>query len=120
MMTLYETYLSILQEAVNVSDIINAIETKKVIRFYYEGDNTEHKGWRIGEIYVLGDSKAGNKVIRVYQLKGETDTVIPQWKLFLVDKIREIEEVRTFNRPRPNFNRSGDNSMVRVHNIVKF
>ena len=119
-MTLYETYKQILKEAVAISDIISAIENKGVIRFYYAGDETENKGERLGEIYALGESKAGNKVIRVYQLRGATDTVIPNWKLFRVDKMDNIEFVRNYYRPRPQFNSRGDNSMSRVDKIVEF
>jgi hypothetical protein len=120
MNTLYETYKKVLNEAVALSEIIDAIDNTQVIRFYYEGDNTENKGWRSGEIYALGDSIAGNKVIRVYQLQGVTDSKTPQWKLFRVDSIRDIETVGSFNQARPLFNSQGDNSMATVYKIVNF
>ena len=119
-MNLIETYKKILQEEVALSEIIDAIENTQVIRFYYEGDKTQNKGERVGEIYALGSSSAGNKVIRVFQLKGATDTVIPSWKLFRVDAIRNIEKVRQFYKPRPQFNAHGDNSMSAVYNIAEF
>lgn len=120
MITLKETYKLIITEAIALSEVIEAIESRQVCRFYYEGDNTEKKGWRLGEFYTLGDSTAGNKVVRVYQLTGVTDTVIPNWKLFRVDAIRDIEFIRSFSRPRPKFNPNGDKTMTRVYNIAKF
>lgn len=119
-MGLFSTYRKLLFESIGYDVLIDSIENHNVIKFYYEGDKTQKKGWRWGEIYALGESTAGNKVIRVFQIKGETDTVIPAWKLFRVDKITDIEQVRTFDRPRPQFNRGGDRSMARVDNIASF
>lgn len=120
MTKLLETYRQLLREFASISDVISAIDNHNVVKFFYEGDHTEARGERIGEIYALGESTAGNKVVRVFQLKGATDTVVPNWKLFRVDKMRDIEVLRTFSKPRPLFNVGGDNTMTRVFNIAKF
>ena len=120
-MSLFETYQKIITEAkVSNSKIINAIKNRLSVRFYYEGDQNNQKGYREGDIYAYGESTAGNPVIRVYQLRGTTASRVPEWKLFRVDKIRDIEYIGEFERPQSKFNANGDNSMARVYNIVQF
>lgn len=120
MLTLFETYKKVLAEAVAQSRFITAIENHFLVKFYYEGDEDERRGWREGEIYALGESTAGNKVIRVYQTKGVTKTRIPEWKLFRLDKIKTLYFVGEFDTPRDKFNSNGDNSMVKVFNLANF
>lgn len=120
MKTLLETYQQLLLEAIPNYKVINAIKNKLSVRFYYEGDKNEQKGNREGDIYAYGESTAGNPVIRVYQTRGVTSTRIPEWKLFRVDKIRNIDYIGEFEEPQSKFNANGDNSMQKVYNIVKF
>ena len=120
MISLYETYKEILLEATSNSRIITAIQRHAIIRFYYKGDKTEMRGLRTGEIYAFGESKSGNRVIRVYQTGGTTSTKIPDWKLFRVDKISKFEHVGNYDKPQAKFNHNGDNSMQVVFNIVDF
>lgn len=118
-MTLLETYKQILAESVSIADLIEAIEYAQVIRFYYKGDKTIRAGFRSAEVYALGESKAGNKVLRAFQIRGVTDTVIPEWKLFRVDKMSKLEFVRSFKRARSGFNPKDDRTMIRVDKIVE-
>jgi hypothetical protein len=120
MTTLYETYQQVLNEAVANYKIINAIKNKLTVRFYYDGDKNNQKGYREGDIYAFGESTKGNPVIRVYQLRGTTASRVPEWKMFRVDKIRDMEYIGEFERPQAKFNAGGDNSMQQVYNIVEF
>lgn len=116
-----DTYNKLLTErATSNSRVILAIKRNAIVKFYYKGDEKEKEGWRTGEIYAFGESTRGNRVIRVYQTSGTTSTRIPDWKLFLVDKIRSFQHVGIFETPRPKFNSNGDNSMQKVYNIAEF
>ena len=117
-MTLLETYLTLISEDFSISDIEFAIEQNQLLSFYYKGDKTVNAGYRYAEIYALGVSKAGNKVIRAYQTRGVTDTFKPDWKLFRFDKMRDVEFVGNFYVARKGFNKNGDNSMARVDKIA--
>ena len=114
MLTLSEDYKQLLKEELALSRIITAIEHHLLVKIFYEGDENEKRGWREGEIYALGESTAGNKVIRIYQTKGVTKTRMPEWKLFRVDRIKSMYYIGEFNSPRDKFNPHGDKSMTRV------
>ena len=119
-MGLYKTYIKLLVEQVTNSEIIEAIDNKEVVEFYYEGDETESRGARTVEIYAFGNSTKGNPVIRAYQTGGATDSSVPNWKLFDVRNIRNFKTVGNFEQPRQGFNLNGDAGMLNVYHIAKF
>ena len=107
--------------SISVSNINAAINNKNEVIIYYDGDENTSKGKRNVEVYANGISLAGNPVIRAYQLRGDSDTIVPEWKLFRVDKISQWSVLnRRFSTPKPKFNPSGDKSMKSVLNIAKF
>ena len=123
MKSLFETYNLVLNEAIANSQIINPIEKKLLVKFKYDNEND----WREGEIYVFGKNHLGNELIRVFQLKGPSKSGNNQWKTFRKDKIKDLKVLKTllfwdkkFDKPRDNFNKSGDKSMTQIYNIAKF
>ena len=65
--------------------ICSAIGSKQVIQFYYDG------GSRLVEPFCYGMSKAGNELLRGYQISGYSksgDTV--GWKLFRASEISSL------------------------------
>ena len=65
--------------------ICSAIQSKKMIQFNYE-DST-----RVAEPYCYGESKAGNEVLRAFQIKGHSKSGNPVgWKLFRSSKMENI------------------------------
>ena len=54
------------------------------------------KGKRWVEIYCYGVSKAGNDVVRVYQVGGDTKTIQPGWKLFRVDRMDALKKIKRY------------------------
>lgn len=107
--------------SISVTNINDAINNKNEIIIYYDGDENTSKGKRNVEVYAYGISMAGNPVIRAYQLSGDSDTIVPEWKLFRVDRISQWSVLnRRFRTPRPKFNPNGDKSMKSVLNIAKF
>ena len=127
-MKLYSLLENIILEVASRSEIEEAIVKHQICRVYYEGDETERKGWRLIEPYVYGESLIGNPIIRVYQLEGVTDTEQPKWKTFLADKITNwIKTPNTFFEPIsdrvagiPQYNPNGDGSMTRIYSQAKF
>jgi predicted DNA-binding transcriptional regulator YafY len=128
MLSIYNIYKNIILESVNANQIIDAIDGKYRVNIYYDGDENTAKGKRYIEIYAYGLSKAGNEVIRAFQLFGDTMTEKPQWKMFRLDKISQWNPTSSkYYNPvsdRDNtihkFNPDGDRSMSRVLKIAKF
>ena len=128
-MKLYNIFSEIILEAIGKPEILSSLGSKQVVTIYYAGDETINAGYRDIEVYALGISKRGNPVIRAWQKRGVTDTEIPAWKLFRVDKIKSWRPKKGefFRKPIsdrkrnvPKFNPKGDKSMMRVDKIVKF
>ena len=107
--------------SISVTNINNAINNKNDVIIYYDGDENTSKGKRNVEVYAYCISMAGNPVIRAYQLSGDSDTIVPEWKLFRIDRISQWSVLKIrFTTPRPKFNPNGDKSMKSVLNITKF
>jgi hypothetical protein len=69
--------------------IVEAIQNKRIITFWYADEQGNlHK--RIAEPYAYGITKQGNEALRCYQVGGTSDSVIPGWKLFLVERISSL------------------------------
>lgn len=110
-----------IKKNVNVDNINKAIDNKIRIKIFYRGDKNIAAGQRTIEVYAYGLSSAGNPVMRAFQLAGDTQTEMPDWKLFRVDRIsRWVETNQRFDQPRPKFNPNGDRSMSTVYKIAKF
>lgn len=110
-----------IKKNVNVDNINKAIDDKIRIKIFYRGDKNIAAGQRTVEVYAYGLSSAGNPVMRAFQLAGDTQTEMPDWKLFRVDRIsRWVETNQRFDQPRPKFNPNGDRSMSTVYKIAKF
>jgi hypothetical protein len=67
------------------NDIIKAISKMKLIEFDYDGE------YRLVEPHAYGVSKKGNELLRGYQTEGGTKNgVVPDWRLFSVNKIENL------------------------------
>jgi predicted DNA-binding transcriptional regulator YafY len=120
-MKLYNTYKNLILEVASIDSIVDAIKKRQRVIVYYDGDEPGGKGLRIVEPVCYGYSKAGNPVLRAWDLEGSSHRAylgkkpLPSWRLFRVDKIIKFKPTtETFNEPRPNYNPQGDKSMTRV------
>ncbi len=68
-MKLLTTFKSLLHESANINDVQDSIRKKIVVTIYYDGDELGGKGYRTIEPVCLGTSKAGNKVLRAWDLE---------------------------------------------------
>lgn len=120
-MKLYNTYKKLILEVASIDNVVDAIKKKQRVIVYYDGDEPGGKGLRIVEPVCFGYSKAGNPVVRAWDLEGSSHRAylgkkpLPSWRLFRLDKIITFKPTtETFNEPRPNYNPAGDKSMSRV------
>lgn len=66
--------------------IIDAISNRRVIQFSYtDADSNIHL--RVVEPYAYGLTKQGNEAVRCYQIGGSSESSIPCWKLFLINRM---------------------------------
>jgi hypothetical protein len=121
-MKLYNIVNNLILESVSRPQITDVMDGRRIVGLRYDDEEDPGgKGQRWVEVYCYGVSKAGNDVIRVYQVGGDTKTIQPGWKLFRVDRMLDFQKLGgTFNEPRPLFNPNGDRSMIRIYKITQF
>lgn len=127
-LSLYNTYKSLILEAVDGRSVTQAIEDKRRINIYYDAPDNEASGRRTIDPYVYGLTKAGNPAIRAYQVFGDTGSEGQEWKLFRLDRITRWEPTKyIFKKPVsdidpeiPGFNEMGDQKMMTIYKIAKF
>ena len=120
-MKLINTLSSLLVESASYQSIYDAVRNRQVLAIYYDGDEPGGKGERLIEPVCLGESLAGNKVLRAWDYEGAShrayigEKPLPSWRMFRVDKMEFIRPSQeTFDTPRPNYNPNGDKSMETV------
>jgi predicted DNA-binding transcriptional regulator YafY len=126
-MRLTETLKSVIVEIASIENVIDCIKNRKKCIIYYDGDEPGGKGLREIEPVAFGISKAGNKVLRAWEVEGSSHRgylgkrPMPGWRLFRLDKILSLKPTADFfDEIRPNFNRNGDKSMNSVIIVSKF
>jgi len=120
-MKLITTFKSLLTEVASLGDIQDSIKKRIVVTVYYDGDIPGGKGYRRIEPVCVGYSKAGNLVVRAWDIDGASHTAsigekpLPGWRLFRADKIFTYQPTTdNFTEVRPGYNPNGDKSMDRV------
>lgn len=124
----------LIAENVSDSDVIAAINGKYNVNITYDDYPDQQPAVppskRYIQPYALGDSKAGNKVLRAFQIFGGSKTTPKQgaWKFFRLDRIRSwtptsVKFARPVSDKGPNipaYNQHGDRTMSRLTNKVQF
>lgn len=121
-MELYNLAESLILEIASRSDIMNGMAKRRIMELNYDDEEDPGgKGRRWIQMYCYGVSKAGNDVVRVYQVGGDTKTIQPGWKLFRVDRMKNLRKLSgTFDEAKPLFNPTGDKDMIKIYNITQF
>jgi hypothetical protein len=121
-MKLYNLAEGLILEVANRNSIMKIMDGKRLASVYYDdGEDPGGKNKRWIEIYCYGVSKAGNDIVRVYQIGGDTKTIQPGWKTFRIDRMNNLEMLGgKFYEPRSLFNPNGDKDMIQIYNILKF
>ena len=121
-MKLYNLVESLILEVAAKSDVMDAMRKRRIVELNYDDEEDPGgKGKRWVQLYCYGVSKAGNEVVRVYQVGGDTKTIQPGWKLFRTDRMENMRVLGgTFDEAKPLFNPIGDKDMIKIHYITKF
>ena len=121
-MKLLESLKSLLVEATSIDDVKKAIDNKIVCIVNYEGDEPGGRGIREIEPVALGRSKAGNLVLRAYDIEGASHRAslglkpLPSWRMFRIDKTFTFNRTgEKFNELPVDYNPNGDKSMTQVY-----
>jgi len=121
-MKLYNLVEGIILEVASKNSIMKIMDGKRLASIYYDdGEDPGGKNMRWVEVYCYGVSKAGNDMIRAYQIGGDTKTIQPGWKTFRVDRMNNLNMLGgKFYEPRKLFNPDGDKDMIQIYKILKF
>lgn len=115
-----------LNEEASPSDVIDAINKKVMVKIHYDDQMSHKTGTRFIEPFAYGLSKAGNEVLRAFQVESGPNGTLrgtPKWKLFRLDRITSWAPTKTTFELTPDeegwanafyFNRNGDKSMSQV------
>lgn len=126
-MKLYNVAKSLILEIASIESVVDAIKNKNRIIIFYDGDEPGGRGLREIEPVCFGYSKAGNPVLRAWDIEGASHRgllgtrPIPGWRLFRLDKILSFRQTgESFDTPRPQYNPNGDKTMKTVIINAKF
>lgn len=126
-MKLYNVAKSLILEVASIESVVDAIKNKNRIIIFYDGDEPGGRGLREIEPVCFGYSKAGNPVVRAWDIEGASHRgllgtrPIPGWRLFRLDKILSFRPTGdNFENPRPQYNPNGDKTMKTVIINAKF
>ena len=125
-MKLYNVLKNIIVE-VSFDQVTNSIKNRNVVTIYYDGEEDGGKGLRTIEPYCVGTSKAGNQVLRAWDMEGASHTAktgeqpLPGWRLFRLDRIGNYSTNprQTFDSARPLYN-PDDKGMKGIKVCAKF
>lgn len=110
----------VLNEAVSPNDVIPVINNRNYVDLNYVDEDGSAVGNRLAQVYAYGRSMAGNPVVRVYQVSGDSLRK-REWKTLRLDRIVSWKpRKQTFSKPAPGYNEEGDGSMEVVNAMVTF
>ncbi|MDD4544545.1 MAG: hypothetical protein PHP27_01800 [Bacteroidales bacterium] len=88
--------------------IIQAIENKNIIQFYYKDD------LRKVEPHCYGITRAGNEGLRAFEIESDSSSGTNRMKMYDLGKAIKIEVLEdTFMKPRPDY-KKGDKGMSEI------
>lgn len=88
--------------------IFEAIKNKNVIQFLYENER------RVVEPHCYGITTAGNEGLRAFQIEGYSSSGKMGWKMYDLNKAKNIENNgKIFQNPRLGY-RKGDKGMCKI------
>jgi len=101
--------------------ISQAIETKNLIRFWYENTTTAHKDWRVVEPYVIG--KFSKKFLQLSAWSVPTMEQLyngqkESWKAYILRNVSQVQILEQQFQLRPDYDPTG-NGMVEVVCSIK-
>lgn len=127
-MRLNDVLKTLILEIASIENVGNAIDRKKVVSIYYDGDTPGGPGLRtIEPVCLFVDKRSGNTNLTAWEREGAShkvavgDGVLPGWRLFRMDKILSWNPTgEEFTQMRPGFNPGGDKRASKIIYITKF
>lgn len=118
----------LITEIASIESIGSAIDGKKVVSIYYDGDEPGGRGLRtIEPVCLFVDKRSGNTNLCAWDREGAShkvavgDGFLPYWRLFRLDKILSWNPTgENFTQLRPGYNQQGDKRASRIIYIAKF
>lgn len=91
-----------------MQEAVLAIRRRQRLSLVYEGFE------RVVEPHAVGLSRAGNSVMRAYQVRGGSSSETEGWKLLRLDGIQSPQYLEENSlAPRPGYQK-GDKGMIRI------
>ena len=105
-----------------VSSIRQAIESKNLIRFWYENTTTSHKDWRVVEPYLIG--KFPKKFLQLSAWSVPTMEQLyngqkESWKAYIVRNISQVQILEQHFQPRSDYDATGNGMSEIVCGVKK-
>ena len=127
-MRLNKILKTLITEIASIQSIGDAIDRKKVVSIYYDGDEPGGRGLRtIEPVCLFVDKRSQNTNLCAWDREGAShkvavgDGVLPGWRLFRLDKILSFNPTgENFTQMRPGFNPQGDKRASRIIYLAKF
>jgi len=118
----------LITEIASIESIGSAIDGKKVVSIYYDGDEPGGRGLRtIEPVCLFVDKRSGNTNLCAWDREGAShkvavgDGFLPYWRLFRLDKILSWNPTgENFTQLRPGYNQQGDKRASRIIYLAKF
>ena len=128
LLNLYEILQKVLNESVGSNEVSDVIKGHNYVDITYTDEDSNAPGRRLIQPYAYGLSRAGNEILRAFQIEGDTLRGEPKWKTFRLDRITSWNpRKQTFNIPppmqgynSPDYNSNGDGSMTKIFIQAKF
>ncbi len=97
----------------NTNEICKAIETKKLLRFYYNLDNFD--GFRVVEPHMLAYNQKNHLALSAYLVRGASESDGPGWREYLLSGISSITILsESFSGPRRGYKPKGGKNFHKV------
>jgi len=128
-MKLYNIFEQLILEGVEEQNVNDAIDNKYMVNIMYSDSPETPPTNRYLQVYAYGLSKAGNRVIRAYQLGGQSKSGFDKsrWKLYRLDRISQWSPTQMkWHRPIQGHDVNAkefkfrDKEMSTIYNMVTF
>lgn len=128
-MKLYNIFEQLILEGNEDQAVNDAINNKYMVNIMYSDSPDEPPTKRYLQVYAYGLSKAGNRVIRAYQLGGNSKSGFDKsrWKLYRLDRIsgwdptnmKWYRPIQAYDVSVPEY-KFRDKEMTKIFNSVTF
>ncbi|MBK5277233.1 MAG: WYL domain-containing protein [Bacteroidia bacterium] len=95
----------------NISIISQAIESKSLIRFWYENTTTSHKDWRVVEPYLIGKFSRKHLQLSAWRIPTTEQLYNGQkesWRAYIIRNISQVQILEQSFEVRVDYDPTGN------------